>query len=64
MKIIGIVRRILLESKDSDELKGTYNPELDKFEDIDLFPEKTAKAREMLKNVSLPPELQNRRVKK
>lgn len=59
-----MVRRILVESKHSDGLKGTYNPELDKFEDIDLFPEKTAKAREMLKNTPLPPELQNRQVKK
>lgn len=59
-----MVRRIWLAAKDSDEPQGTYNPKLDKFEDIDLFPEKTAKAREMIKNTALPHKLLNRQVKK
>jgi hypothetical protein len=39
-------------------------PNLDELENIDLFPEKTAKAREMLKRAGLPPELRDRQVKK
>jgi hypothetical protein len=64
MNITEMVKRISTEIRTSDEPLGTYNPELDKFEGIDLFPKKTAKAREMLKNAPLPPELLNRQTKK
>ena len=64
MEIVKMVRRILEKRDTSDAHIGKYNPELDKYVDIDLFPEKTAKAREMLKNAPLPTELLNRKVKK
>jgi len=31
-----------------------HDPELDKYKDVDWFPEKTARANEMLKNIKLP----------
>ena len=52
------------KSKAYDKSLGTYNPELDKYELTVGFPEKVAKGREMLAKAGLPPELQNRRVKK
>jgi hypothetical protein len=39
---------------------GTYNPELDKYEGIDLFPEKTAKARAILEKYPVPEHLLKR----
>lgn len=60
-----MVRRILTKvDLSTDDYTGRYNPELDKYVGVDLFPEKTARAKEMLKNAPLPPELQNRQVKK
>lgn len=65
MEIVKMVRRILTEIDTSSETyTGRYNPELDKYVDLDLFPEKTAKAKEMLSKAPLPPKLQNRQVKK
>lgn len=64
MKIFGTMKSILTEMVTSNKRLGTYNPELDKYEDIVGFPEKVAKGREMLANAGLPPELQNRQVKK
>ncbi|MCF0070882.1 hypothetical protein LZD49_10400 [Dyadobacter sp. CY261] len=59
-----MVKRILTEMGTSRTSEGTYDPELDKYEGIDMFPKKTAKAREMLKNVPLPPELRDRQISK
>lgn len=64
MKVTEMVRSILTERKTSDLPSGTYNPELDKWEGVDLFPKKTAKAREMLEKAGLPPQLRDRQVKK
>lgn len=47
-------------SKTSGKSMGTYNPELGKFEDIDLFPEKTAKARAILEKYPVPEHLMKR----
>lgn len=38
----------------STKSMGTYNPELDKFVGVDLFPEKTARAREILAKAPWP----------
>lgn len=54
----------LTETETSRKTEGTYNPELDKYVDTVMFPKKVAKAREMLKNTPLPPELRDRQVKK
>jgi hypothetical protein len=65
MEIVKMVRRILAEMDTSSETcTGRYNPELDKYVDKEMFPEKMAKAREILAKAGLPPELQNRQVKK
>ncbi|CAG5069747.1 hypothetical protein DYBT9623_02484 [Dyadobacter sp. CECT 9623] len=37
--------------------KVKINPALNKYEDMDLFPEKLAHVQEELKNVKLPPRL-------
>lgn len=34
--------------------KGIYNPELDKFVGVDIFPEQTARARELLTKYPIP----------
>jgi hypothetical protein len=34
--------------------RDRYDPELDKYKNVDWFPEKTARANEALKNVKLP----------
>lgn len=64
MKILGIMKSIRTETKTSNKRLGTYNPELDKYEGTVGFPEKVAKGREILAKAGLPPELQNRQVKK
>lgn len=64
MKTKEMMKRILTEIETSDRNLGVYNPKLDQFEDIDLFPKQTAKAREMLKRGGLPPELRDRQAKK
>jgi hypothetical protein len=38
-------------------IKVTINPELDKYKDIVLFPEKVAEANRILKEVGLPKQL-------
>ena len=58
------VMKSLTETETSRKAEGTYNPELDKYVDTVMFPKKVAKAREMLKNAPLPPELRDRQVKK
>jgi hypothetical protein len=37
--------------------KVKYDPALDKYEGLDLFPEKTAKANEILKKTGHPPQI-------
>lgn len=39
---------------------GTYNPELDKYVGIDLFPKKTAKAKAFLEKHPIPEHLLKR----
>lgn len=64
MEILDLMKSILTGTKTSNKRLGTYNPELDKYEDTVGFPEKVAKGREMLAKAGLPSELQNRQVKK
>ena len=58
------MKSILTETETSHKRLGTYNPELDKYERTVGFPEKVVKGREMLAKAGLPPELQNRHIKK
>lgn len=44
----------------STKSMGTYNPELDKFVGVDLFPEQTARAREVLSKYPIPEHLLKR----
>ncbi|MHA4741532.1 hypothetical protein [Dyadobacter sp. MSC1_007] len=60
---MSIMKGTPTENEISNKTQGTYNPELDKFVGVELFPEKMAKAREMLKNTPLPPQLRDRQVK-
>ncbi|WP_454525073.1 hypothetical protein [Dyadobacter jiangsuensis] len=48
------------DEKASHKSMGRYNPELDKFVGIDLFPEKTAKARTILEKYPVPEHLLKR----
>lgn len=41
----------------TDKSVGIYNPELDKYVGVDLFPEKTARAREFLSKHPIPEHL-------
>jgi hypothetical protein len=46
--------KIKLPKRRSIEPQDRYDPELDKYANINLFPEKVARANEMLKGVKLP----------
>lgn len=41
-------------------VRPRYNPDLDKWKNVDLFPVKTAKAREILEKYPVPEHLLNR----
>lgn len=44
-----------IRSISSDKPTYIYDASLNELEDIDLFPEKTVRAKEALKNIKLPP---------
>lgn len=57
---MNIMKEKSTDRSASDKSMGTYNPELDKFVGIDLFPEKTAKARAILEKYPVPEHLLKR----
>lgn len=46
-----------IKIRNPKKIKVRYNPDLDKYEDVILFPEKVALAEKILKNVKLPKAL-------
>ncbi|HWV32835.1 MAG TPA: hypothetical protein VN038_24400 [Dyadobacter sp.] len=64
MKILKVMEHMRAEQKASTKPLVRYNPELDKYENTVMCPDKVAKGREMLAKAGLPPELQNRQTKK
>lgn len=55
MKMLKIMKKPTSPSR-----SGSYDPALDKWDNVDLFPEKTAKARVILEKYPIPEHLLKR----